>query len=191
MTTYISVDVESASLIPNPHSLLSVGAIEIESGTTFHEVLAGTFTLAVNWEPETFRWWMEEEQAAPRERLNRLASRETPYTARSLEVARKFYYWCKLFEDDLRFVAWPASFDYPYIQMLFMNAGFANPFNYRTVDIRSYACGVLGLPLDAPREMFPDWYHHDKGKYPHDALEDAKAQAVVFQKLRDYQAAKS
>jgi hypothetical protein len=88
-------------------------------------------------------------------------------------------------DGNLIFVGWPASFDYPYVQLLFKAAGLQNPFNYRTVDIKSYACGILGLPFDCNRDEFPDWFE-PVSEYPHDALSDAIAQAVVFGRLMNY-----
>lgn len=188
MTTYVSVDVEAAALIPSTYSLLSVGAVVIEDNyeTTFHEVIGGVNTPDVEWEEDTHNWWTDFEQEDAKHRLNALAPSVVPYRTQILNTADNFHDWLlSLVDKNLMFVGWPASFDYPYIQLLFKNAGLFNPFNYRTIDVKSFACGILGLPFDAARSDFPDWLE-PKPEIPHDALSDAISQAEVFTKLLEY-----
>ena len=185
MSTFISVDVEAASLIPNTFSLLSVGACVVDDpGDYFHRVMAGTETPDVQWEQETHNWWTHEDQADAMKRLNGKASAIIPYRTEMLNVAEDFHTWLTELDDELLFVAWPASYDYPFIQLLFKNAGLKNPFSYRTVDVKSYACGILGLPFNAGHDEFPD-FMDNKPEFPHDALSDAIAQAKVFAHLLD------
>jgi DNA polymerase III epsilon subunit-like protein len=193
MTThYISVDVETASLIPNTYSLLSVGAVLVDEDghdDYFHSVMGGIQTQDIEWEPETYDWWIHPDQTDARHRINALASHVIPYKTQLLNAAEDFYDWCmdiKGEENTLMFVGWPASFDYPYVQLFFKNAGLTNPFSYRTIDVKSYACGKLGLPFDCDRSAFPDWFE-PKPEMPHDALSDAMAQAETFARLLDYE----
>jgi len=192
MTTYyISVDVETASLIPNTYSLLSVGAVLMDDEGyehTFHSVMGGIQTSDIDWEPTTYDWWIHPDQQDARHRINALASHVVPYKTQLLNAAEEFYDWLWAIKGEggnLMFVGWPASFDYPYVQLFFKNAGLDNPFNYRTVDVKSYACGVLGLPFDCNRDQLPDWFE-PVPEMPHDALSDAIAQAVVFGRLMNY-----
>jgi hypothetical protein len=149
----------------------------------FHEVIGGVDTPDVEWEQDTYNWWTAPEQENAKHRINALASSVVPYKTQLLNVADKFYDWLMtLGDDNLLFVGWPASYDYPYIQLLFKAAGLPNPFSYRTVDVKSFACGILDLPFDAPRDAFPEWFQ-EKPELPHDALSDAIAQAVVFSRL--------
>lgn len=192
MTTYyISVDVEAASLVPHPYSLLSVGAVLMDGDgyeNWFHEVIGGVKTSDVIWESDTYDWWTHPDQENARHRIDALASTVIPYKTQLLNTADTFWDWLmniKGTDGNLMFVGWPASFDYPYIQLLFKNANLANPFNYRTVDVKSYACGILGLPFDCERSEFPDWFE-PVPELPHDALSDAMAQAVVFGRLMNY-----
>ena len=186
MATFVSVDVEAASLVPNTFSLLSVGACVIdETDDSFHRVIGGTETPDVEWESETHAWWTHEDQADAMKRLNGRASSVIPYRTELLNVAEDFEIWLKELDDNLFFVGWPASYDYPFIQLLFKNAGLKNPFNYRTIDVKSYACGKLGLDFGCERSEFPDWFYEEP-IMPHDALSDAIAQAIVFSRLLDY-----
>jgi len=189
MTTYISIDVEAASLIPNTYSLLSVGAVIMDGEgyeRNFHEVIGGVGTSDVEWEEDTYNWWTSIEQEDARHRIDALASSVVPYKTQLLNTADNFWDWCMNIGDpNLMFVGWPASFDYPYIQLLFKAAGLKNPFNYRTIDVKSYACGILNLPFDCERSALPDWFE-PRPELPHDALSDALAQAVVFGRLMNY-----
>lgn len=198
MTTYISVDVETVGLLPGYHGLLSVGAVPTHDiGNQFHEVICplnvnsiGSF---LNADIDTLEWW--EGQPEANRRLNDTYFKDPTKTnildinkyLNSLEeVASKFIDWLNQFEKPLMFVAWPASFDYPCIQHMFWSAGdMENPFSYRTIDVKSYACGKLGIDFNADRSEFPDWLWEEPD-FPHDALSDAIRQAEVFTRLMEY-----
>ena len=187
--TYISVDVETSGLIPGFNSLLSVGAVEIETGSTFHFVAASvdSHEFDVNWDKDTSAWWRSPKQENARKRLNDLlgsTKRNTAYESNLVICADTFIEWLSHYENPF-FVAWPASFDYPYIQHLFLRTGVDNPFNYRTIDIKSYLCGKLNIPFemghDEIAKEYP-WLYEDP-EFPHDALSDALQQARVFDRL--------
>lgn len=189
---YISVDVETTGLVPGFNSLLSVGAIDLETQRTFHFVLSSTtsFPTRLVWDKLTKEWWMNQVDA--RNRLNSLFEIQRnnlmpypSYNQNHKQCAEGFKEWLDFFEGDKFFVAWPASFDYPYIQHLFLNEGIENPFNYRTIDVKSYACGKLGIPFEMGHDKIAEKYPwlYEEPKYPHDALSDAITQCNVFQRL--------
>ena len=196
MTTYISVDVETVGLVPGYHGLLSVGACLVNNiGEQFHEVICPLNTNFVgsflNVDDDTLDWW-ETQEDANRRLNNKFFEVDRPniltvddYLIRMQDVAVQFYDWLTTFESPLMFVAWPASFDYPFIQHMFLSSDMENPFNYRTIDVKSYACGKLGLDFNAERTEFPDWLYEEPD-FPHDALSDAIAQATVFTRLLEY-----
>lgn len=182
---YFSVDVETTGLIPGHNDLLSVGVVHVESEATFHEIIVDTNYPGLTWDTETWNWWNDIEQRDAKTRMTDLCStlrRHAPYEANLMNVSEALYDWLLQYNGDKFFVAWPASFDYPYIQHLFLRANLGNLFNYRTIDIKSYACGKLGLPFNAGHNEFPEWLY-EKPEYPHDALSDAIAQANVFKRL--------
>lgn len=185
---YISVDVETAGLLPGHNSLLSVGAVDCDNlDNTFHFVISSTDRNDLVWDESTYNWWFDYAQNEARQRLYAFESvvhRTMPYQHVSMNAAESFYDWCIDFDDVLTFVGWPASFDYPFVQWLFKACDFTNPFHYRTMDIKSYICGVYGEEINCDRDQLPEWIN-DKPLYPHDALSDAIQQAKVFNKLRD------
>ena len=186
--TYISVDVETTGLIPGYNSLLSVGAVDCDNlENKFHVVLSSTdaYSSRLVWDRGTKDWWNSQEAA--KERLNgQFLGLDNQFTYNQMHkiAAGEFLKWLVQFEDTRFFVAWPASFDYPYIQHLFLNEGIESPFSYRTIDVKSYACGKFNLPFDAGHDDFPEWLNA-KPEFPHDALSDAIQQAIVFNKLRE------
>lgn len=199
MTTYVSVDVETVGLVPGYHGLLSVGACLVNNiGEQFHEVICPLNTNEIfnflNVDIDTLDWW--DTQPAANRRLNSQYFQEghsdRPNIVhlddylKSLDlVALQFAVWLAKFDRPLMFVAWPASFDYPFIQHMFHSSNVENPFNYRTIDVKSYACGKLGIDFNANRSEFPDWLYEEP-EFPHDALSDAIAQAIVFTRLLEY-----
>lgn len=184
--TYISVDVETTGLIPGQFDLLSVGAVDcFNLNNTFHEVIADVDDKALQWDDNTKDWW--ESQTEAKERLAAQKKLQHPddnlMTWRiNCDAAERFIIWLSALEKPLMFVAWPASFDYPWIQYWFQDNGLENPFSYRTIDVKSYACGKLGIDFNADRDTFPEWLN-EKPEFPHDALSDAITQAKQFRKL--------
>ena len=185
--TFISVDVETSGLT-SQYDLLSVGACNVfDIENQIHEViepieLGGG---VLEWDPGTYEWWISQEAAL--ERLNSEFKKQYPDVVpmayiRSENACKRFKNWLDQFEKPLFFVAWPASFDYPFIQEWFENSSVENPFSYRTIDVKSYACGKFNVPFDAGHDSFPEWLN-EKPEFPHDALSDAIAQAKVFRKL--------
>lgn len=187
MTTYISVDVETTGLIPgSDFDLLSVGAVPTHAlGNQFHYVIADLDTPNLQWDPSTLEWWLGQTEAAAR--LKELNDQDKPVWLKYMECAGQFKIWLEQFEKPLMFVAWPASFDYPWIQQLFKENEVDNPFSYRTIDVKSYACGKLGIDFNAGHDDFPEWLN-EPPDFPHDALSDAIRQAEVFTRLVDYRA---
>lgn len=186
--TYISVDVETTGTIPGFHSLLSVGACvsdeRADNGlNTFHHVISGTDDETLNWDMDTYEWWHHPDQKLALDRLNGLANvfPESHYS-RLTECAYAFADWLVQFDPPRFFVAWPSSFDYPFIQSMFNVANTTNLFTYRTIDIKSYACGKLNLDFNCGHNDFPDWML-ERPEFPHDALSDSISQLGVFNKL--------
>lgn len=183
---YISVDVETSSTIPNIRSLLSVGAVDCyDQLFTFHGIISKTTDPDLFWDDDTYKWWQSQEEA--RHRLDALAPTAIPRGTQILNVADDFYGWLQARADEeLMFVGWPASFDYPFVQLLFQNAGLVCPFSYRTIDVKSYAVGKCGVEFNCSRDELPEFLQ-DKPEFPHDALSDAMCQAIQFRKLLEYE----
>jgi DNA polymerase III epsilon subunit-like protein len=184
--TYFSVDVETAGRVPGRHDLLSVGIVEVATGRELYVVSSVLGTPeAIRWERDTFLWWVTDPEA--RDELPQLFAEPVKLSPQSM--ANEIANFVTSFEGPRTFVGWPASFDYPFIAELFASANetsfFAavpNPFHHRTVDVKSWACGKFGVPIDATRDQLPGFLN-ERSERPHHALHDARAQANVFRKL--------
>jgi len=162
MTSYFSVDVETTGTVPGYHSLLSVGAVEIESGDTFHRIMAcvDSHTNSLTWDASTMEWWNSNEQEQARLRLRALlgeTNRLIDYGILMLNAAEDFFHWVNEYPGEHIFVGWPASFDYPFVQHLFLKSGYTSPFSHRTFDIKSFAAGKFNVEIEASRDALPDF----------------------------------
>ena len=180
--SYFSVDVETSGLVPGRHTLLSIGIVELASGAEFYAVLdhrdnAGAGQ--IEWDPNTLEWFQG--QAAAFEHLF------SPDTERHkpVDVATWLSRWVTSFPAPRTFVAWPVSFDKPWIDILFHDTGVENPFDYRSVDIKSWICGRFGGGPEVERDDLPDAAQalYIEADVPHHALSDARAQADTMRRL--------
>jgi len=177
--TFFSVDVETTSTNPFKGQLLSVGIVPINGDTL--EVYDGIH-IPVEYDPDgyidgsTYDWWRQQGDEAFQAAWdieNRL-SKTAAAAAASNFVNR--------FSDNLKervFCANPVSFDYPWLQKLFAETGTENPWNHRTVCMRSMYFGITGGVWGENREA-GNWHHSE---LPHHALSDAQAQAYDFVKM--------
>lgn len=181
MPTYIHVDVETTSTNTSQAIVLSVGAVEQETKQTFHAVFHSVDNHTLPWDQNTWDWWHSEPLIPAHDRLVKLYEQHniTPENA-----ALEFVEWVNQFNNGSQptFCAWPASFDYPLVVEFLQVYDLPSPFSYRTLDVKSYLCGKLGIDIDAPRTAFPGWVEL-KPEHEHDALSDAIAQMVVFEKV--------
>lgn len=180
---YFSVDVETTGLVPGFHDVLSIGAVEIDSGDEFHVVLYPYGHPALNWDEKTISDFWDKNPLA-KERLTRLFHEQCVEGKSTVDKLQEFVEWVNKFNGNKYFVAWPASFDYPMVQYVLEYWKIPNPFNYRTVDIKSWLAGAFDVEIGADRSELPEWVWEEP-EFPHDALEDARAQANVFRNLRD------
>ena len=182
MPTYIHVDVETTSTNTANALVLSIGAIEEESQETFHRVFHHVDNEQLSWDKGTWDWWHHPDQEQARLRMiEKYEKHQTsPHNA-----AHDFHNWVQKFNNGQppTFCAWPASFDYPLVVEFLWAYELPSPFHYRTLDVKSYLCGKLGIDIDAPRTAFPQWAEENP-QFPHDALSDAIAQMEVFRKVR-------
>ena len=184
--TYFSVDVETSGLIPGRHTLLSIGVVELASGAEFYAVIdtretsPDDFDLPpVKWDPGTLEWFKTQEAA--------YAHLTDPATERhkQRDVAEWLARWVNSFPEPHTFVAWPVSFDKPWLDILFHDTGVPNPFDYRSVDIKSWICGKFGGGPEVDRDELPEAARalYIEAEFPHHALSDARAQAETMRLL--------
>jgi len=170
---YISTDVEADGPIPGPHSMLSLGA----AAYTADKTLVATFS--VNLEtlsgaqahPKTAEWWSKQPAAWA-------ACRKDPQPP--AEAMASFVAWLRSLTGLPVFVAYPAGFDFMFVQWYLMKFVGDSPFSHSALDIRTFAMAVLRIDYtqstkrNMPRRWFDDFPH------THIALDDAIEQGALF-----------
>lgn len=136
--TIFSVDVETSGLDPIKHDVTSLSVIEAKTGLHFTCRIDDP---TIVWDEDT-RAWAEDNIPADVYTFDK----HDPESACSRIVT-----FLKQFDAPYTFMAWPASFDYPFVQKLFSKTPFPMPFHYRTIDIHSLLVGKFGGDISKGR----------------------------------------
>jgi hypothetical protein len=170
---YVSTDVETDGPIPGPHSMLSFGsAAYAEDKRLIATFSANLQTLAgASAHPKTAEWWATQPKAWEACRQNL----EPP-----AEAMHRYLVWLKSLPATPVFVAYPAGFDFLFIQWYLLRFVGESPFSHSALDIKSFAMAVLKTDFYAStkRNMPKHWF--DKLPHTHIALDDAIEQGALF-----------
>jgi DNA polymerase III epsilon subunit-like protein len=173
---YISVDIEAAGTFTPDYSLLSIGAVDLETRDEFYVELK---PVNRNTNPDSmkvvgvpFRHF-EENGTDPKEAMEKFGA--------WLEAHRRNR------EEELLLVAYNAPFDWQFVNYYFMHFLGKCPFGYTCVDAKAYWLGLRSTQKEAT------WTDTQKSRLPkriqslkphtHNALDDAREQADVFQNM--------
>lgn len=170
---YLSTDVETDGPLPGPHSMLSLGCAAYRADKS----LAGTFS--VNLEtlpgaaphPDTLAWWETQPEAWKR-------CRENPVPpARGMHA---FVEWIEDLAGSPVFVGYPVCFDFVFVYWYLMHFVGRSPFGFASIDIRSYAMGMLARDYGRTSigQLPERWL--DPLPHTHVALDDALEQGALF-----------
>jgi DNA polymerase III epsilon subunit-like protein len=176
MYRYIAVDIETSGLIPGEFSMISIGAcVAFDRSKVFYAELK---PITEQFDPKSME-------------INGMSIEKLIIEGKEPERAMlEFESWIKDVsgKDKPVFVAYPAFFDWMFINYYFMRFLKRNPFtdrrpNARVIDIKTYLAakynlGVEEASRDKLRELFPTEHQHT-----HNALDDAKGYAESFEKL--------
>lgn len=169
---YISVDVEAAGPIPATYSLLSLGASIVGDSTI--SFYAEVQPINLNSVPEAL--------AVSGFTLSGLKEHgEAPEGA-----MRRFRDWVMEVSGDRKpvFVGFNASFDWAFVNWYLHTFAGENPFGFSALDIKAYYMGLSGCRWSATTSrQLPLQFQPSQQAVSHNALEDAQAQAEIFQKL--------
>jgi len=175
---YISGDIEASGPIPGDYSMLSIGMSvvghEDDPDMCFYVELKPIPGAKVN--PESMKYvggltleYLEEHGLEPAEAMLRLKEwieRVTP--PGHVPV----------------FVAWPAHFDWMWLQWYFIHFLGQSPFGRgsgRALDVRSFTMGRTGLDYtQASKRTLKRMGIRSRYRHTHNALDDAKGQGDLF-----------
>lgn len=170
---YVSTDVETDGPIPGPHSLLSFASAAYQADRT----LVATFEVnletlpGASGHPETMHWWKSQPEAwvACRQNLQPPA-----------KALRAYLRWVRTLPGEPVFVAYPAAFDFMWLQWYLVKFTDQQPFSHSALDIKSYAMALLKLEFRKTVKSAMPQHWFEALPHTHRALDDAKQQGVWF-----------
>lgn len=176
---YFSLDVETDGPIPGPNSMLSLGCVAFDSaGKELSHFWANLQPLEnAAGDPATMAWWATQPVAF------RAATVEQHPPKGTME---RFVQWVCAFDGKPVALAYPAGFDWTWVYWYLIKFAGRSPFGFQCLDMKSYACAVLGTPFrktfkkSMPREWFVGLPPHT-----HLAVEDAREQGLLFFRMRE------
>jgi ribonuclease T len=170
LENFISVDIEAAGPIPSQYALLSIGACTFtQPRQTFYAELVPDKERAV---PDAMQIHGLD--------MTRLTQEGLP----PAEALRRFTDWLAEVVPPGRsplMVAFNAPFDWMFINDYFIHYLGTNPFGHSAVDIKAVYLGASGQPWAETSGLHLHQRYHGGSKLTHNALEDAVAQAEIFE----------
>lgn len=181
---FVSTDIEADGPIPGLNSMLSLGsaayAVDGELLDTFSvnlETLPGATT-----HPATEEWWKQWPEAWEQARRD----------PQQPEVAMGSYRdWLASLDGRPVFVAWPAGFDFAFVNYYLLRFTGEAPFGFSALDIKSYAMALLQRSSyqRTTKDRVPARWVEPGLRHNHVALDDALEQGALFMNMfREVQA---
>jgi len=171
---YISVDIEASGPCPPAYSMLSIGACLVgDSGTSFYVELRPISEQAVAEAIKVVGKPLEYFAASGRE----------------VKVAMaEFEEWVNAVAHGRSpvFVGFNAAFDWAFINWYFHTYLGRNPFGIGPIDIKSYFMGLKGASWKDTRSSRIPARFKGTAEQTHNALDDARSQAQMFEKMLRY-----
>jgi len=173
---FVSTDVETDGPIPGPHSMLSMASAAFTAGGE----LVGTFTAnlellpGATGHPKTMEWWKTQEAAWD---ACRTGARDPA------AVMKEYRQWVDGLPGKPVFVAYPAGFDFMFVDWYLIRFTGESPFSHSALDMKTFAMALLGTPYrESSKRAFPSHWSSPR-PHTHVALDDALEQGEVFIKM--------
>lgn len=169
---YISVDVEAAGPVPPTYSMLSVGAVVIDSPES---------TFYVEIQPINSQF-----VAAAMEVVGRTLDEFQKSGKPPRDAMTAFRDWIAAAARNAKpvFVGFNGTFDWAFVNFYFQEYLGENPFGIGGIDIKSFYMGLSGCGWkDTKSSKIPSRFK-GKSRHTHNALDDAIEQAEMFRRMR-------
>ena len=170
---YISVDVEAAGPLPPTYSMLSLGAVAVDSPKK---------TFYVELKPINDKFVPDAMQVVGRSLQDFAKSGRDPR-----EAMTAFRDWivsvAKAGKPVL--VGFNATFDWAFVNFYFHQYLGENPFGFGGIDIKSYYMGMTGCAWEDTRSSRIRSQLKGPSPHTHNALDDAVEQAEMFNRMRE------
>lgn len=175
---YISIDVETNGPIPGKYSMLSLGAAAYLLDKTLVDTFSINFKTLPNAieHPETMAWWLNREKTYNLTRVDQVEPKE---------AMSNFLEWIEdtTLVEDKKYkpvcVCYPSGFDFTFIYWYFSNFLDECPFGFSALDLKSYACAVMGTPFKRTTKSRMPKHWFDKFEHTHIAVDDAIEQGAL------------
>ena len=169
---YYAIDVETSGLDPKESSLLSIGAVDMETGDTFYEECQA---------------WDGAYISKTALKINGFDEEDIYDESKMTEAAMidAFFDWLR---EKPMMIAHNAAFDRDFIAAAADRAGIKNPMSFRTIDIHSIVQVKMiknkwKVPTNLSLNECLKYLHMPKEPTPHNALTGAKCNAAIFKKI--------
>jgi hypothetical protein len=163
--TYVCVDIEADGPIPGDYSMMSLGAIVVETS------LDRTFAMQLR--PISGKWVPEALAVTGHTREQTLTFPDPG------EGMRAFATWLrKLGGGQPVFVSDNNGFDWMFVCWYFHHFTFKNPFGFSSQNLGSLYKGLV-------KDMKPTFKHLRKTQHTHDPLDDARGNAEAMLHMFD------
>jgi len=168
---YFSVDIESAGPIPGKFSMLSIGACVVgDNAKSFYAELK---PISKDFVADALK--VSGFDLAELEREGRDPG----------EAMKDFRRWIEQTAGDYKavFVGFNGCYDWQFVNWYLETFAGGNPFGFGGIDIKSYYMGLSALPWSkTTSSQLPAQFQPNTAQ-THNALDDARAQASIFEKL--------
>jgi hypothetical protein len=183
----ISIDIEADGPCPGINSMLQIGAVFYSpDGEVIHELGANLLEIpgAVA-DPETMKWWEEQEKKFPGIWARMMENRIEPFLA--MERFQSAVAACNLKNNASPIcVAYPAGYDFTWIYYYLCRFLGKSCVGFSCIDMKT-----LGMTLiqntyhNSAKKRFPSDWFNPKLKHTHNALEDARGQGYTFWRMKE------
>jgi hypothetical protein len=163
--TYIMVDVEADGPIPGDYSLVSLGAVVVESALdrTFY----GQFR-------PISEWWIPEALAVSGHTREETLAFDDP-----AEVMRRFAAWiANVSRDRPLLISDNNGFDWQFVNWYFHHFLGENPFGHSSTNLGSLYKGLV-------KDTFASFKHLRRTRHTHHPVDDAKGNAEALLAMKD------
>jgi DNA polymerase III alpha subunit (gram-positive type) len=162
---YVSTDIEANGPVPGLFSMLSIGAAAIRDGQVLSTFTANLELLdGAGEHAETMAWWAQHPEAWADARFE-------PRPAGEAMLA--FREWVEALPGRSVFAAYPATYDFQFVQWYLWRFTGGTPFGHGAFDMKSFAAALLDVPFTqvAKSTMPKGW--QQQSEMSHRALDDA------------------
>jgi hypothetical protein len=197
---YLSIDIETDGPAPGLNNMLTLGVaafnIKGECVDQFYERIIQLPDLSPN--PQTMIWWREQDPSVYKEAFDDnyrgvITGPASGPRSTAFDAMLRLAAWLNsLIPDENRLIAiaWPAAYDFAFVNYYCWRFLGQNPLGYAALDIRSYVMGIVranGYYSLKEEEIEGLFGRVDKsGLRPHIAIDDAIGQGRLFFHIKNH-----